>query len=467
MPSDLAAVFSHIDRQRDAYVDRLLDYLRHPSISAHNLGIAEVAALLAEMLSTLGMDAKIMPTAGHPMVLARWDEAPDLPTVLLYGHYDVQPPDPLEAWTTPPFEPQVCDGRVYARGVADNKGQHLAQMLAIEAHLRVHGRLPCNVVLLLEGEEEVGSPHIAGFVRAHQDELRADLAVTADGQMHASGQPTLKFGSRGVVSFELRVRHAKRDVHSGNFGGVAPNPIWTLVHLLATMKDAAGCITIAGFHDDVSSPSLEEREAAARLPIDLDGFKRSLGLSRLDAPEERSFYDRLSFHPTLTINGLHGGYAGPGTKTVLPHEALAKCDIRLVADQRPADILAKVAAHVARHAPEVEFVTLEEGMFPSKTPLTSPMAAPVRQALHDAYGMEPLLYPTGFGSLPGYAFTGILGIPAFVVNYANADAANHAPDENMTLECFHNGIRAGAALLHALGLKDWPGGQPTPGAAPT
>ena len=454
MPSDLAAIFSYIESQRPSYVDRLLDYVRHPSISAHDVGIQEVADLLVRMLTDLGLDARIVPTVGHPMVLARWNGVPDRPTVLLYGHYDVQPPDPLEAWTTPPFEPQVRDGRVFARGVADNKGQHFAQILAIEAHLRVHGKLPCNVILLLEGEEEVGSPHIAEFVQTHQDALRADLVVTADGQMHASGQPTLKFGSRGVVSFELRVRHAKRDVHSGNFGGVVPNPIWTLVHLLATMKDAAGHITIEGFHDDILLPSLEEREAVARLPLDLDGFKRSLGLDRLDVPKERPFYDRLSFHPTLTVNGLHGGYAGPGTKTVLPHEAFAKCDIRLVANQKPADILAKVAAHVARHAPEVELVALDKGMFQSKTPLASPMSAPVQQALLAAYGMEPLLYPTGFGSLPGYAFTGILGIPSFVVNYANADAANHAPDENMTLECFHNGIRAGAALLHGLGNND-------------
>ena len=451
MPSDLAAIFNHIDSQRSAHIDRLLDYVRHPSISAHGIGVQEVADLLVQMLTDLGLDTRAVPTAGHPMVLARWDGAPGQPTVLLYGHYDVQPPDPVEAWTTPPFEPQVRDGRVYARGVADNKGQHFAQILAIEAHLRVHGKLPCNVILLLEGEEEVGSPHIAEFVRTHQDALRADLAVTADGQLHPSGQPTLKFGARGVVSFELRARHAKRDVHSGNFGGVVPNPIWTLVHLLATMKDPAGRITIDGFHDDIVPPSPEERDAVARLPLDLDGFKHSLGLDHLDAPADRPFYDRLSFHPTLTVNGLHGGYAGPGTKTVLPHEAFAKCDIRLVANQSPADILAKVAAHVARHAPDVELVVLHEGMFPSKTPLTSPLAAPVRQALLAAYGVEPLLYPTGFGGLPGYVFTGILDIPAFVVNYANADAANHAPDENMTLECFRNGIRAGAALLHALG----------------
>ncbi len=451
MPAALDAVFAHIDSHRDSYVGRLTEYLRHPSISAQNIGIQEVADLLVGTLTHLGLDTRAIPTAGHPMVLARWNAAPGKPTVLLYGHYDVQPPEPLELWTTPPFEPAIRDGRIYARGVADNKGQHMAQILAIEAHLKVHDALPCNVILLLEGEEEVGSPHMAEFIREHKDTLLADLAVTADGQMHASGQPTLKFGSRGVVSFELRVRHAKRDVHSGNFGGTVPNPIWTLVHLLATMKNDRGEITIDGFHDAILPPSEEERAAAAKLPLDLPGFLHSLDLARLDEPADRAFYDRLSFHPTLTINGMHGGYGGAGTKTVLPHEAFAKCDIRLVAKQDPADILAKVAAHVARHAPEVEFVCLEEGMYPSKTPLTAPLAAPVQRAIRDAYGVDALLYPSGFGSLPGYAFTDILGIPAFVVNYANADAANHAPDENMTLECFHNGIRTGAALLHQLG----------------
>jgi acetylornithine deacetylase/succinyl-diaminopimelate desuccinylase-like protein len=453
MSSDLTAIFQRIDQQRDASVARLVEYLRHPSISAYNQGIAEVAGLLQRMLTGIGLDTTVIATAGHPMVVARWSGAAGAPTVLLYGHYDVQPPDPLEGWTTPPFEPAIRDGRVYARGVADNKGQHLAQILAIETHLQVHGKLPCNVILLLEGEEEIGSPHMAEFVRSHADLLRADLAVTADGQMHPSGQPTLKFGSRGVVSFDLRVRHANRDVHSGNFGGVVPNPIWTLIHLLATMKNDRGEITIDGFNDAVLPPTAAERAAVARLPLDLPGFKRSLDLARLDEPADRPFFESLSFHPTLTINGMHGGYGGPGTKTVLPHEAFAKCDVRLVAAQDPADILAKIEAHVARHAPEVEFVCVEEGMYPSKTPFASPRAEAIKRAIHAAYGVDPLLYPSGFGSLPGYAFTDILGIPAFVVNYANADAANHAPDENMTLECFHNGIRSGAALLHFLGQE--------------
>ncbi|CAD5264780.1 Acetylornithine deacetylase/succinyl-diaminopimelate desuccinylase-like protein [Bosea sp. 62] len=452
----LAAVFAHIEANRSAFLDRLLAYLRHPSISAENIGIAEVGALLVEMLTTIGLETNLVPTDGHPMVVARWQKAPGKPTVLLYGHYDVQPPDPLDKWLSPPFEPTIRDGRIYARGVGDNKGQHFAQILAIESHLAVHGTLPCNVILLLEGEEEIGSPNIAGFVQANKAMLAADLAVTADGPRHASGAAAIKFGSRGVVSFELRCRHASRDVHSGNFGGVVPNPIWTLVHLLGTMKNAAGEITIAGLHDDIEAPTNEELAAIEALPLDVDAVKHSLGLSRLDAPADRAFYERLCFRPTLTINGFHGGYGGPGSKTVLPNEAFVKCDIRLVEAQDPQDILRKVAAHVAEHAPEVEFIAADAGMQPSKTPIASSFTAPLRRAFVAAQGIEPLLIPAGFGSLPGYVFTKILGIPAFVTPYANPDEANHAPNENLTLDCFYSGLRTGAALLHELGQLEEP-----------
>lgn len=448
-PADLAPVLAHIDANREGSLARLLDYLRHPSISAQNIGIAEVAALLVQHLTQMGLHAEAIPTANHPMILASWNGAPGKPTVLLYGHYDVQPPDPLSAWVSPPFEPTIRDGRIYARGAGDNKGQHFAQLLAIEAHLAVHRRLPCNVIVLLEGEEEIGSPHIAAFVRTHRHRLQADLVITADGPIHPSGRPTVLFGVRGMANFELRARTAKRDVHSGNFGGVVPNAIWSLVHLLGTMKRPDGTITIDGLHDAVVPPTPLEQEAVSRLPLELEEVKTDLGLTRLDAPADRPFYDRTMFYPTLTINGLHGGYGGPGVKTVLPHEAVAKCDIRLVEAQTPADVLAKVAAHVKRHAPDVEFVP-GDGMLPSKTPMDSPFAEPIRQAIIAAQGVEPLLYPSLGGSLPDYVFTKILGIPAFVVPYANADEANHAPNENLKLECFFNGIRTGAALLSHL-----------------
>ncbi|WP_425487172.1 M20/M25/M40 family metallo-hydrolase [Nitratireductor arenosus] len=450
MASPLAGIFDHIEANRDAFVTRLMDYVRHPSISAHNQGIGEVAGMLVGFLRKLGMEAETVPTSGHPMVLGRRDVSPDKPTVLLYGHYDVQPPDPLELWTSPPFEPTIRDGRIYARGIGDNKGQHFAQLLALESHLAVTGDLPCNVLFLLEGEEEIGSPHIAEFVRAHADRLRADLVVTSDGPLHESGAPVVTFGVRGVAAFELRAKTASRDVHSGNFGGVVPNAVWTLVHLLATMKDEDGEITIEGLTEPVIPPTNLERDAVERLPLDLEAIKAELGLSRLDAPAGRGYFDRLMFHPTLTVNGFHGGYGGPGMKTVLPCEAFVKCDIRLVEPLTPDYVFDKVRAHVQKHAPEVEFVPLN-GMLPSKTPMDSPFAEPIRRAVVAARGVEPLLYPTVGGSLPDYVFTKILGLPAFVIPYANADEANHAPNENLKIACFIDGIKTGAALLAELG----------------
>jgi acetylornithine deacetylase/succinyl-diaminopimelate desuccinylase-like protein len=304
--------------------------------------------------------------------------------------------------------------------------------------------------MLLEGEEEIGSPRMPDFVRQHRDKLAADLVITADGPVHESGQFCILFGVRGVVSFELRARGAKSDLHSGNWGGVAPNPIWQLVHLLATMKNEQGEITIDGFYDNVLPPTELERAALARLPLDLERVKTELGLSRLDPPHDRPFYDRLSLWPTLTINGLHGGYGGPGSKTVLPHQAVAKCDIRLVEAQTPEEIFAKVEAHVKRYAPEVELIR-QGSMAPSKTPLDSPFTGPIRRGMVAAQGAEPLLVPAMGGSLPDYVFTKILGIPAFVTPYANPDEANHAPNENLELDRFITGIKTGAAVLTYLG----------------
>jgi acetylornithine deacetylase/succinyl-diaminopimelate desuccinylase-like protein len=409
-----------------------------------------VADYLLDWLRRLGFQADLVPTAGWPVVVGRRADAPGAPTVLLYGHYDVQPPDPLEAWTSPPFEPTIRDGRLYARGAGDNKGQHFAQLLALEALLAVRGGLPCNVVVVLEGEEEVGSPHLADFARAHRDRLACDLVITADGPVHESGRACIVFGVRGVISFELRTRGANRDLHSGNWGNVAPNPLWTLVHALATMKDAAGRVTIDGFYDNVRPPTDQERAALAALPLDLPGLMRDLGLSRLDAPPERGFYERLAFWPTFTLNGLHGGYGGPGSKTVLPHEGVAKCDLRLVESQGVDEIFAKVEAHLRRHAPEVELVR-QGGMEPSKTPLDSPYAEPLRRGLEAVHGEPPLLIPALGGSLPDYVFTKLLGVPAFTVPYANADEANHAPNENLEVWRFFAGIKTGAAMLTELG----------------
>lgn len=447
MNPQLSTVFDHIDSQRDAFIERLLAYVSRPSISAHGVGIAETADFLLDFLGGLGMEAQLLPSEGWPFVYGKRMDQPGTPTVLLYGHYDVQPPDPLEAWVSPPFEPEIRNGRIYGRGVGDNKGQHLAQLLAIESWLAVTDKLPCNVVVLLEGEEELGSPHIADCVAAHRQLLAdVDLVITADGPVLENGQPCIEYGPRGIASFELRVRHADRDFHSGNWGNVAPNPIWTLVHLLASMKDSRGHITIDGFYDNVQPPTPLDREALDRLPVDVAGLMAKTGMTRLDEPQNRPFYDRLSLWPTFTVNGFHSGYGGPGSKTVLPCEAFVKCDIRLVSEQGVEEIFAKVEAHVARHAPEVSVIR-QGGMEPSSTPLDSPFTAPLRQAILAAWGQEPLLVPPMGGSLPDYVWTKILGVPSFIIPYANHDEANHAPNENLEVERFVNGIRTGAALL--------------------
>ena len=450
----LTKIFNHIDTNRQAFIDRLLDYVRQPSISAHGVGIAEVASFLVEQLSAIGLPAQTIETAGWPMVLAQRHDAPDAPTVLLYGHYDVQPPDPLDEWLSPPFEPEIREGRIYGRGVGDNKGQHFAQILALESILACADKLPCNVIVLLEGEEEIGSPHIATFVDQHRDKLGADLAITADGPVHESGQSCIMFGVRGVLSFDLRVREANTDVHSGNWGGIVPNPIWTLVHLLGTMKNDRGEVTIAGFYDNVHPPTELEQAAMTKLPLDLAEVKAALDLTTLDQPLERPYFERTMFWPTFTLNGLHAGYGGPGSKTVLPCEALAKCDIRLVEGQSADEIFAKVEAHVKAHAPGVEVIRLGS-MEPSKTPLDSPFTDPIRQGITAAQGAEPLLIPSAGGSLPDYVFTKVLGLPAFGVPYANPDEANHAPNENLEVDRFISGIKTGAAMLTYLGLLSY------------
>jgi acetylornithine deacetylase/succinyl-diaminopimelate desuccinylase-like protein len=450
MTLNLDPIFEHITNNRQIFIDRLIDYVRRPSISAQGIGIAEVGDYLINFLKQMGFETHLIPTAGWPMVLGRRFDAPGAPTVMFYGHYDVQPPDPLEAWVSPPFEPTIRNGRLYARGVGDNKGQHFSNLLALESLLTFSDKLPCNVIFLLEGEEEIGSPHIAEFVRTHSDLLKADLVITSDGPVDDSGRSTIVCGVRGIITFELRAKGASRDLHSGNFGGVAPNPLWKLVHLLSSMKNDRGEVTIDGFYDRVLPPTDLERKALDSLPLDIDAIKTDLSLAEFDQPTARPYFDRLSLWPTFTINGIHGGYGGPGSKTVLPHEAIAKCDMRLVEGMTVEDTFAKVESHVRKYAPDVELIRMG-AMEPSKTPLESPFAEPLRQAVLQAQGEDPLLVPALGGSLPDYVFTKILGIPAFTVPYANADEANHAPNENLELDRFINGIKTGVAMLAHIG----------------
>lgn len=445
----LQAVWAYVDAHAEPMLEQLKTLVRQPSISAQDVGVKECAALLAEMMRADGIDTQVLPTPGQPVVIGKGEAVPGAPTVLVYGHYDVQPVDPLDAWVSPPFEPTIRDGRLYGRGTGDNKGQLLAQLLAYRAWKTVSGRPPLNVTFIFEGEEESTSPHLAAFCREHRDLLAADLVYTSDGPVHESGRQTISLGVRGVLSVELEARGAKRDYHSGHGGNLLPNPAWELVHLLATMKAPDGRILIEGFEDDVRPVGPEERAAVEALPIDVSAYLAEHGVEQLAPHGDTPFFDRIMFHPTLNINGLVSGYTGSGTKTIIPSRAVVKLDLRLVVDQRADDIYEKLVRHVQQHAPGVTVRRLGS-MEPSRTSVSDPYVQVVARAVERAVGERPLIFPASGGSLPDYAFTRDLGLPLVKVPYANADEANHAPNENLELRRFYGGIKIAASVYEAL-----------------
>jgi len=446
-------VHTYINAQRDYFLEAWKRLVAQPSISAQNKGVRQCAQLLEDIMRAAGIKTRRFETAGQPIVYGEVrSDRPEALTLLFYGHYDVQPPEPLEKWLSPPFEPSVRDGRLYGRGAADNKGQLLPHVFAVQAYLEAVGSLPINVKFVFEGEEESGSIHLPEFIQENRELLAADLVFTSDGPMHDSGAPVVFFGVRGILSVELVLETAGQDNHSGNKGGVIPNAAWEMVELLATMRDESGRVTIEGFYDDVLPPSTYDLELIAKLPYDPDQLAQVFGVAQLPWSKEE-FYRRLTLEPTLTINGLVSGYTGPGSKTIIPGRAAAKLDMRLVANQDPEDILAKLRAHVARHNPNVRVIH-HGHMFPSRTRADLPVCQTVVRAIRAAYGREPLVMPALGGSLPDYVWTRLLGLPSVGVPYANADEANHAPNENMRLDCFFQGIHASAQVIHELGQTE-------------
>ncbi len=448
----LDAVTDHCRRCESEHLAELLPLLAQPSVSAQGIGIDACAAMVCELLERSGFDAQVIPTAGAPVVYAERCPRPDRPTVIIYGHYDVQPPDPIDAWTTPPFEPSIRDGRIYARGVGDNKGQFVANLLGVRAWLEVVGELPVNVKFVIEGEEESGSPNLLAFVAANRDLLNADLVYVADGQVMDDQQPIIEFGNRGLLFIELRARGASRDLHSGNFGGVAPNPAWTLIHLLGTMMTPEYEVTIPGVHDAVRPVIPEMAHALKHAPLDDAQILASIGLTEPAPPAGLSFAERTMTRMTCNVAGFSSGYTGEGSKAVLPAEAIAKIDFRLVPDQDPMDVFGKVVGHVKAHAPGVE-VSLIGTMNPLLVPLDTPVATAVRRAVARGFagmGADPADVPMDGGSLPSSIWSDLLDIPTLLVPYANHDEAHHSPNENLKLDRYFAGIRTAAALLDEL-----------------
>jgi acetylornithine deacetylase/succinyl-diaminopimelate desuccinylase-like protein len=446
-------VFQYIDQNLNRFMEELFPLLRQPSISARWEGVEECARMLVGMMEKIGIRTRILPMGGKrnpPLVYGEILNPAARRTLLIYGHFDVQPPEPLEAWDSPPFQPTVRDGRIYGRGSADNKGQFFCHLKAVEAVLHNHGRLPLNVKFLLDPEEEVGSPSLMGFVGANRQVFAADMALNSDGPMDPSGRPRLSFGNRGVLYVEVNARGANQDLHSGNFGGPIPNPAWRLVEFLSTLRHPDGSVAIEGFYDSIIPPTPREKEMMAQIPFDEKKFMEKYGLKRFTPPYDVSFMEKIMFRPTLNICGFVSGYGGEGSKTVLPYQAKLKMDMRLVVAQDPEDIYQKVLRHVKKHGFDDLEVKMLNFYHPSRTPVDHPMAAKFVEAIRQGFRQEPVLIPAGGGSFPGAAIRNVLNIPILSIPYGNADENNHAPNENLAIDCFLKGIRTSAALFFQL-----------------
>ncbi len=435
--------------RRDEYLEQLFTLLRQKSISAENTGMDECAHLVKGMLDEAGLNTRLIDTGGHPVVYGEIIKDPDTFTLLIYGHYDVQPADPLDEWNSPPFEPTIKDNKIFCRGAGDNKGQFMAQVLAIKTYLDTIGELPINIKMVIEGEEEVGSRNLASFVETNRDLLKADLVYTSDGPMHSSGAPFVLLGVRGMLYLEFTAKGADWDNHSGNKGNIVPNPAWELIDLLHTMRDKDGKVLIEGFYDNIRKPSEKEKELIRNLPFDREQVAEQIGYKDLNMDGE-TYYHKLTMEPTFNIAGFSSGYGGEGAKTIIPAKATLKMDIRLVVDQDPDDIYEKVCSHVNKFSPGVKVRRIGD-MQPSRTPAELDVVKVVTDAVRTSYGMEPVLQPSLGGSLPDYVWTKILNLPSIVVPYANFDQGNHSPNENLGIDNYFNGIRCTYQVIHELG----------------
>jgi acetylornithine deacetylase/succinyl-diaminopimelate desuccinylase-like protein len=437
-----------VTRHREELLAGLLDYLRQPGESATGYGFPEATERALVEVRRAGLSASVLPTAGRPAVVGHHAGPPGTPRVLIYGHYDVQPPGPRELWRTEPYTPTIHNGRIWCRGSADNKGQHYAHLQALRLLLERDGGLPCTVTVLLDGEEEVGSPHLPDLIREHGAALACDLVIWSDGPVHESGRWCVLHGVRGIMVARLTARAGSKPMHSGNWGNVAPNPAWDLVHALGSLRDATGAVTIDGFYDDIEPLPPLDRQALDRLPVDLAAVHAELGVDRLeDGFAGLGFNERLVTRPTLTINGITGGDLA---RTIIPDVVEARIDVRLVAGQDPWRVFDRVREHLRRHAPRVE-VTLAFAVPPSRTPLDNPYTGTVAKAIAQTTGAEPLLVPALGGTLPDHVWTRLLGVPSLGVPFANADEANHAPNENLELDRYFTGIALSMEMLTALG----------------
>lgn len=454
---DLGLPRRYANEHASRFLADLEEFLRIPSISArseHDADTRAAAEWLAGRLESAGLASEVIETAGHPVVVGEWRQAgDDAPTLLIYGHYDVQPVEPLDLWTSPPFEPTIRGGRIYARGAADDKGQLHLHVKALESWLQGAGTLPVNVIVVAEGEEEVGSPNLLPFVEAMRDRLACDAVIISDSAMFDEGLPSLLFSLRGLAYVEVRLRTAAGDLHSGAYGGAIANPAAALSRMIATLHDERGRIRIPGFYDDVKEWDAETREAIRGLPFDEERFREGVGATALVGEEGWSTLERLWIRPTCEVNGLLSGYTGEGAKTVLPAEAMAKISFRLVPDQDPRRVARLLEEHLKAVAPEGATVEVTElhGGHPWRADPGGPLFEAAADALEAAFGARPVLVGEG-GSIPIVGdFERVLDAPVLLVGFALPGCNMHAPDEWFSLENHDRGIDALIRLYREVG----------------
>ena len=450
------AIDAYLQENKDRFLAELFELLRIPSVSTDPTlapEVARCASWVRDHLAALGMEqATVYPTSGHPIVYAEHCHKPGAPTILIYGHYDVQPPDPLELWQTPPFEPQVREGKIFARGATDDKGQLFCHFKGVEAHLKTSGQLPVNVKFIIEGEEEVGSVHLERWVQEHAELLACDAVVISDSSMYAPGLPSITYALRGLIYFEVSVTGPGHDLHSGMYGGAVPNPINVLSQLIAKLHHEDGTIAVPGFYDEVRPLEQEERDAFASLPFSDEAFRDEVGARGLCGEPGYTALERVWARPTLDCNGIWGGFQGAGAKTVIPSKATAKISCRLVPDQRPEVMAKKVEDYLRAIAPESVTLTFDffHGGSPIITERDNPTAQAACRALERTWSVAPVFIRSG-GSIPVVAtFAQALGVPSVLMGLGLVDDRLHSPNEKFDLINFYQGIAACANLLGEL-----------------
>jgi acetylornithine deacetylase/succinyl-diaminopimelate desuccinylase-like protein len=445
---------NYLQTSQQRHLDELLEFLRIPSVSAlstHDTDTRKAAEFVATKLKDIGFTVTINETPKHPIVTAHYHVDDNLPTVLIYGHYDVQPPDPINLWTSPPFEPVVKDGVIVARGSSDDKGQVYAHIKGAEALIKTTGTLPVNLKFLIEGEEEISSPSILPFLGSHKDDLKTDVVIISDSAMIAPNTPTITYGLKGIAYIEVRVKAAAMDLHSGAFGGGVPNPINALAKMIAALHDDNGRITVPGFYDAVIDISPMEKAAFVKVPFNEQKFTEEIGVTATPGEAGYTLLERLWARPTLDCNGIGGGFQGEGSKTVIANTAMAKISCRLVPNQDPDDIRDKLTVYLKELAPvgvSVEVIDLHGGK-PAMSPIDSHAVQTAAKALQQVYGKEAIFARTG-GSIPIVSnLQDLLKAEVVLVGFGLETDRVHSPNEKFDLENYYKGIETSSTLLNA------------------